>query len=334
MKFLFKVWSDYDGFTPAEIPTRQLPGGLLRLGWARYIEAVERNSEIWVYFHGRHAFDNGVCVKGVAHTVDVDAGEVLLRVQQASVDRPLTDADATARIARAVAARGLQVFLLPEVLDAAPHARSAPAHPPAADATAEAARHGGRCPSSNRAISAGPTGSPTTSPTSFPPTGSSHHAISCTRAPTASRPNTAARTLFRRFKTGEQKLAFPLALGMREALAERDLAAFDAVVPIPLSPDKDAAGEIHRTQLLARELARLLGTPTRELPSLSEPSPSAVFAPNAATTRQGSKTRTDGASSSTTKSSASRACCSSTTYARRAAPSAPPPRRCARTTPR
>ena len=37
MKFLYKVWSNYDGFTPAEIPARQLPGGLLRLGWARYI---------------------------------------------------------------------------------------------------------------------------------------------------------------------------------------------------------------------------------------------------------------------------------------------------------
>ena len=34
--------------------------------------------------------------------------------------------------------------------------------------------------------------------------------------------------LFRRFKTGEKRLAFPLALGIREALADRDLGAFDA----------------------------------------------------------------------------------------------------------
>ena len=46
--------------------------------------------------------------------------------------------------------------------------------------------------------------------------------------------------LFRRFKTGEANLAFPLALGIREALATRELDSFEAVVPIPLSPDKAA----------------------------------------------------------------------------------------------
>jgi hypothetical protein len=62
LKFLFKIWSGYDGFRPAEIPNRQLPGGLLRLGWGRYIEAVELGTEVWVYFHGPHAFENGVYV--------------------------------------------------------------------------------------------------------------------------------------------------------------------------------------------------------------------------------------------------------------------------------
>jgi len=46
---------------------------------------------------------------------------------------------------------------------------------------------------------------------------------------------------------------------------------FDAVVPIPLSPDKEAQGEIHRTRLLGKELARLLGTRFSEVLSLKCP---------------------------------------------------------------
>jgi hypothetical protein len=75
--------------------------------------------------------------------------------------------------------------------------------------------------------------------------------------------------LFMRFKTGEKELAFPLALAIREAHAARCLGEADAVVPV--SPDKEEAGEIHRTRLLAHELARLLGTPAVELLSLAEP---------------------------------------------------------------
>jgi predicted amidophosphoribosyltransferase len=71
--------------------------------------------------------------------------------------------------------------------------------------------------------------------------------------------------LFRRFKAGEKNLAFPLALGMHEALVARGLESVDAIVPVPLSPDKVAAGEIHRTLLLARELGRQLGVPVRQL---------------------------------------------------------------------
>ena len=37
------------------------------------------------------------------------------------------------------------------------------------------------------------------------------------------------------------------------------------MVPIPLSPDKAAKGEIHRTRLLAQELAELFGIPMKQL---------------------------------------------------------------------
>ena len=44
-----------------------------------------------------------------------------------------------------------------------------------------------------------------------------------------------------------------------------------AVIPIPLSPDKEAAGELHRTRKLSRELGQLLGVPVRNYLALSEP---------------------------------------------------------------
>jgi hypothetical protein len=272
VKFLYKIWSGYDSFTPAAIPVRRESSGLLRLGWERYIEAVEPYSEVWVYFFGRHAFENGVYVKGVAHTVDVDRAEVLLRMRQYSTARPLTDAATNAHIAQLVKARGLQVFLLPEALDAAP----------ACDVTTSASTCGrrdcGSCPTWQALPLVQPRnlGRPHRLPDDLsgfvpaywviPPRNFIHQ--SGERLKTDYQQT---NELFRRFKTGEQKLAFPLALGIHEALAERNLGGFEAVVSVPLSPDKEQAGEINRTRLLARELSRLLGTRVREMLELSAP---------------------------------------------------------------
>ena len=77
--------------------------------------------------------------------------------------------------------------------------------------------------------------------------------------------------LFYRFKSGERNLAYPLALGIYHALRKRRLLEFDCIVPIPLSPDKAAKNEIHRTRLLAEELAPLLDAPVDELLTLTKP---------------------------------------------------------------
>jgi predicted amidophosphoribosyltransferase len=74
--------------------------------------------------------------------------------------------------------------------------------------------------------------------------------------------------LFKRFKTGQKELTYPLALGIHRRLDEEVSGSFDAIVPIPLSPEKASAGEIHRTRLLARELSALRQVPVREVLSL------------------------------------------------------------------
>lgn len=272
MKFIYKVWSNYDGFTPSEIPRRRLPGGALRLGWRHYIESVERDSEIWVYFHGRHRFENGVYIKGVPDEVDIDAREVLLRVREYSTDEPLTDDETSALVAEVVRARGLQVFLLPEFLDVAPECDVATA------ATSCQSRRCGSCPTwkalpvireRNLGWPAHLSGDVEGFAPGYwviPPRNFIHQ-----RGQTFKDRYRRTSELFKRFKTGERRLAFPLALGMHEALAARELEDVECVVPVPLSPDKEEAGEIHRTRLLATELARLLGVQRRELLTLSSP---------------------------------------------------------------
>jgi hypothetical protein len=56
MRFIYKINSSYDGFTPSKSPKRLKSGRRIRLGWNHYIDVVDRNHEVWVYFHGPHAF--------------------------------------------------------------------------------------------------------------------------------------------------------------------------------------------------------------------------------------------------------------------------------------
>ena len=77
--------------------------------------------------------------------------------------------------------------------------------------------------------------------------------------------------MFYRFKTGEEALAHPLALGMFQVLKDADALDFECIIPIPLSPDKIANRELHRTKALAEELSRLMDAPVVDALTLSEP---------------------------------------------------------------
>ena len=73
---------------------------------------------------------------------------------------------------------------------------------------------------------------------------------------------------FYAFKAGD--LSHAPVYARRIAVALR-AAGFDAVVPVPLSPDRAAAGAPHRTLALARALSRALGVPALELLHLTAP---------------------------------------------------------------
>ena len=98
-----------------------------------------------------------------------------------------------------------------------------------------------------------------------------------------SRAVAATSELFGRFKVGERNLAFPLALGIRAALRQLNAGAFEALVPIPLSPDKAKRGELDRTRALADELRLLTGQRVAPALSLSEPISKRALGASAAT---------------------------------------------------
>lgn len=272
MRFVFKIHSAFDGFRPARIPDRLEADGRLWLGWAKYIEIAEPRDEVWVYFRGPHRFDNGVYIKGTIDEVDLASNRVLLRVRESSTDAPLTDVVTGERIAELVARRYQQVFVVPE------HVAPVAGCTLATTADTCRGRNCGFCPVWQHLPRVDPQvlGRPRRLPLGLvayvpaywvlPP----RNVLYRSGRPVRSEIRRTSET-FSRFKAGEEDLAYPLALGMYQSLRERELTEFDCVVPIPLSPDKEAREEIHRTRLLARELAQLLGTDVIELLSLDRP---------------------------------------------------------------
>ena len=262
MRFLYKIHSGYDGFRPAVLPER-MQGRRLRLGWRHYIDVVEKGWECWVYFHGPHRFENGVYAKGIVDGIDPEAGEVSLRVREYRTDTPMTSRRMSARVAEVVATRYRQVFLWPDDWTI----------PLQCEPEACADRRCDDCGTWTNMPLIG--GGDSTAPkrlrrSIYDEVVVAHWIVPRRCYETGIVPE--VRDLTRRFtefKWGEVAYAYPFALSMFEQLRRRDLLEFDYVVPIPLSPDKQASGEKHRTRALAREVGRLLAVKVREMLGLS-----------------------------------------------------------------
>ena len=262
MRFLYKIHSGYDGFRPAVLPDR-MDGRRLRLGWRHYIDVVEKGWECWVYFHGPHKFENGVYAKGIVDGIDLEGSEVSLRVREYKTDRPITSRKLSARVAEAVGTRYRQVFLWPDDWTVAPQC----------EVGACTAKQCGDCETWAELPLIGEGESTTPSRlrwSTYEDVVAAHWIVPSRCYET--RITTEVRDLTRRFtefKLGEMAYGFPFALSIFEQLRQRDLLEFDYVVPIPLSPDKLAKREKHRTRELAKELGRLLAVRMREMLTLS-----------------------------------------------------------------
>lgn len=265
MRYLYKINSAYNGFSPKRIPERLVDGRLLTLGWAKYLDAVHLGDEVWIVFIG-NGFENGVYAQGLVAAIDTNTGSIQLRVRRFSTTTPMTDATTSAALLTTVSIRYRQVFLWP------------------ADRQVREACHASDC-SERRCLACDVWGG-------IPQIDPAHY-----RAPTGLRGTTVvpgywiipprcflyynrrqpapwnrrATDMFAAFKIGERRYAFPLAAGMDTALRVRGEGGFEGIVPIPLSPEKAAAGELDRTAILATELGRLNGARPRQLLSLDGP---------------------------------------------------------------
>ncbi len=272
MKFAYKINSSFDGFTPAVLPERMYRKRLT-LGWKRYIETVEMDAEVWIHFRGPDRWVDGVYAEGTVRRIDLDTREVVVRVDRYSTEEPLTDQKTSEAIARVVSTPYRQVFYLPDdllrVFDCDING----------DARSCAKRRCSQCvawprlPRVRDAELTLPSRLQGSKISGYAPAywviASRSWPVSGGRAARAGINDTTY--VFKRFKTGTEKLAYPLARGIAAALQERDLETADFIVPIPLSPDKAKAGEFHRTLALAKELSQLLGIDVRQALHLDRP---------------------------------------------------------------
>jgi hypothetical protein len=274
LNFVFKINSGYGGpggrFTPAKIPERLEGGTSIDLGWTHYIDAVDEDDVVWIYFLGPQRYANGVYAIG--HVVEIDPTErrVGVEIDRYSATEPLTDTATSNRLSEIVGTWFRQVFVLPDAWQTVP--------------TCTVATTATSC--EERCCHACMTwlGLPLIDPEDVmhPPRlvgldlemASAYWAVPPLSILSRYDVLPGIRhtsDLFKSFKAGNANLAYPFALGMREAMRRRDVDSdFDALIPIPLSPDKAANGEIHRTRLLATELGTLLEAPVVEALALTE----------------------------------------------------------------
>jgi predicted amidophosphoribosyltransferase len=267
MKYLYKIFSGYDKFTPARIPER-MQEGRLRLGWERYLDEVEVGDEVWVYYHGPHSFTNGVYAKGIVKSINREEYAVFLKIRESSVNNPLTDAATSERVAQAVSTRNRQVFLFPEEWDVQPECKI---QTYGTESCKKRLCEG--CPTWKQLPLIAECGIPERMGDGFTVFAPAYWVIPkrCyVKNPRAQINRTSE--IFYRFKTGEEALSFPLAIGIFEALKKRNKNLdFDCITPIPLSPDKVEKKEMNRTMLLAQELSRRIDIPVVDLLGLSKP---------------------------------------------------------------
>ena len=263
MRFLYKIYSGYDGFQPIQIENR-MDGNSLRLSWKHYIDVVQRGWNCWVYFMGAGNFENGVYIKGTVEQVDLNSNTVQLRVREYDRYNPLTSYDLAQTISTIVRARGRQVFPWPDNL--MPLDSCGVTNCSRRECDICLVRQGfplirfghARNPSRLKWSS------------NFDLVAAYWIQPSRCHWSQVSEMIDQISKRFYSFKLGEIGYAYPFALAILDQINANGLEGFDCVVPIPLSPDKAAADEVHRTRELANELAALLRIPMEEYLSLSE----------------------------------------------------------------
>ncbi len=283
MKFVYKIYSGYDGFTPLELGTRILPGKQLKLMWNRYVDELHMRDEVWIYFHGPHSFTNGVYAKGKVSKVNYGRGIAHVKLSRYSTDHPIISPENSERVAQLVRAHGVQVFYLPEEWQ--------PVEECTALSTADSCRNRKCewCPLWENLPLAKYYNRPERLTEDVAEFVTGYWAIPrrCRYSKSRLKKKIIWTTdIFSNFKMGLKSLGYPLALGLHRAMQARDISDIDAVIPVPLSPDKEKRKEMNRTLVLAREISKFIKSPVRRSLELSQPISKRRFIRNGGTTSE------------------------------------------------
>lgn len=269
MRFIYKINSAYDGFSPTKLTTR-IRNRRLGLGWGKYLDQVAKGDSVWVYFHGPHKFKPGIYVRGRVSRISYQQEKVWLRIAKFSEEMPLTDPRTSQHIAKLVKRNYQQVFVF------TPLRESNGCDLFSSPRNSCSKRKCGVCLTrkSLPRVQVGDLERPLLLPPDIRQLLPAYWIIphQCYRR--RSLINSGIKKvsdLFYSFKLGEGDLAFFFALGIYDQIQKFSSKGFDCIIPVPLSPDKKKKGELHRTLAVAEELSDLLRIPCVEALRLAKP---------------------------------------------------------------
>ncbi|MXX94277.1 MAG: hypothetical protein F4039_03015 [Gammaproteobacteria bacterium] len=265
MRFVYKIYSPYDGFTPDKIPERRVDGLLKLGGWKRYLDVVEKGWECWVYFKGEKTYQPGVYAVGFVKNIDYTNNSVYLLLRHFDPANPIKPPRINDLVSDLVKPKVRQVFVLPDDFE----------KPSSCNESACQEQKCASCSTFKQFVSISV--QDWRLPIQLRKIVEKESVIAaywikptiCVYKPSKIVKNLTNR--FFRFKSGRKSFAYPFALAIFEQLRLREKLTFDYIVPVPLSPDKVKVNEVHRTTLLAKKLRFLLGVPVKEMLQLTAP---------------------------------------------------------------
>ena len=116
MKYLYKINSSYDGFTPEKIEERMEKGTFLTLNWREYFDEVELGDFVFAYFTGNGVTNGVYLICKVSRKLSNK--KVLSRVLRYNQNKPLISPRVFGKYQKNIMNRPIgSVFVIPSFLD-------------------------------------------------------------------------------------------------------------------------------------------------------------------------------------------------------------------------
>jgi len=267
--FAYKINTGKAGTYPVNLRERLDPKGRIHLTWRGDLDNVDEGDEVWVIFIGP-GIQPGLYCKGIVDQIDPGERLIWLRISSLSAADPLPEQAATLRRLLGLVNRSRkQIFVYDEDASVSCQALQ-PDAPSCRNRGCDACAFWLRLPR----VAPGDTYRPERLSPDVRQLFAGFWAVPRRSGVMTSEVELTPETrsvnmLLKAFKAGESGLTYAFVAALHEAVISQP--KFDAVVPIPLSPEKLKAGDLERTKALAIALSSLLRVPLREALLLHTP---------------------------------------------------------------